>query len=136
MMGHQFRPHQKATMIPAAEAIVWTNNETKEVDVTRRGSIREREPGWGDPIGASYAEWDEMNDTQRIQMVLETVIDLTAQGFDILATLRAFSKIYEFRALGSKSYPMCRALTKALVGKSLEPNSMAFEELLTAYAPK
>jgi hypothetical protein len=134
--GPSVQAIQKVTMIPASEAIVWTNHETKEVDVTRLGSIRGRQPGWGDPIGASYAEWGEMNDAQRTQLMLQTVIDLAAHGFDILATLRAFSKIYEFRALGSQSYPMSRALTKALVGKRLEPNSMTFEELLIENAPK
>jgi hypothetical protein len=32
------------------------------------------------------------------------------------------------------SYPMCRALTAALVGRSLEFNTTSFEELLVHYA--
>ena len=31
---------------------------------------------------------------------------------------------------------MCRALTKAIVGRSLEFNTMPFEELLVAYGRK
>lgn len=31
---------------------------------------------------------------------------------------------------------MCRALTTALIGKSYENNTMTFEELLVAYAPR
>jgi len=46
-----------------------------------------------------------------------------------------FAKVREFKALGSESFPMCRALTAALVGKCLEPNTMTFEELLEQYAP-
>jgi hypothetical protein len=49
--------------------------------------------------------------------------------------LRAFATVKEFRALGGASYPMCRALTKALVGETLECNTMGFEELLVQYAP-
>jgi hypothetical protein len=49
--------------------------------------------------------------------------------------LRAFANVAEFRALGSESYPMCRALTSALVGRCLEPNTMSFEELLAAHRP-
>lgn len=67
--------------------------------------------------------------------MLETVIDLAMQGFDLGTVLRAFAGVEEFRALGSESYPMCRALTSALVGKCLEPNTMSFEELLEHYRP-
>jgi hypothetical protein len=77
-----------------------------------------------------------MNDSQRACLMLETAIDLAMQGFDLGAVLREFAEVDEFRALGSNSYPMCRALTKALTGRSLEPNDMSFEELLGTYRPK
>src|SRR5262245_56105566 len=32
--------------------------------------------------------------------------------------LKAFAQVREFRALGAKSHPMCRALTKALIGET------------------
>ena len=41
----------------------------------------------------------------------------------------------EFRALGGKSYPMCRALTSALLGQCLEANTMSFDELMVEYKP-
>jgi hypothetical protein len=74
-----------------------------------------------------------MNDAQRVQLMLETTIDLTMQGFGLGQVLRAFAEVKQFRALGEQSYPMCRALTQALIGQCLEPNTMEFEELLVAY---
>ncbi|WP_338821545.1 hypothetical protein WDM22_24405 [Bradyrhizobium septentrionale] len=120
-------------MIEAAEAVVWTNSETHEVRVLPRGSMTDRHHGWGDPIGASYLQWKEMSDEQRTTLMLETAIDLAMQGFDLTKILEEFAKVSEFKALGSQSYPMCRALTKALVGKTLEPNTMTFDELLEQY---
>lgn len=122
-------------MIDAKDLVVWTNHSTHEVRVTAQF---ERGPDtrggvWGDPIGASYLQWQEMNDGQRVGLMLETAIDLAMQGFDLSAVLQQFAQVVEFRALSSTSYPMCRALTKALVGRSLEPNDMSFEELLEAY---
>jgi len=49
--------------------------------------------------------------------------------------IAAFAEVREFRALGNQSYPMCRALTTALLGRSLEPNTMSFEGLLIHYRP-
>jgi hypothetical protein len=31
--------------------------------------------GWGDPIGAAYSQWQAMTNEQRVQLMLETVID-------------------------------------------------------------
>lgn len=125
-------------MTKAKDIVVWTNHSTHEVLVAAKGEQRPdtRGAAWGDPIGASYLQWDEMNDSQRVRLMLETAIDLAMQGFDLSAVLREFSEVEEFKALGSKSYPMCRALTKALVGRTLEPNDMTFEELLEAHRPK
>jgi hypothetical protein len=68
-------------------------------------------------------------------LMLETVIDLAMQGFPLKDVLTAFAEVREFRALGSQSHPMARALTSALLGKCLEPNTMSFEELLAHYRP-
>jgi hypothetical protein len=68
--------------------------------------------------------------------MLETAIDLAMNGFDLGDVLREFAKVKQFRELGSKSFPMCRALTKAIVGQCLEFNTMSFEELLVHYRPK
>lgn len=125
-------------MIKAKDTVVWINHETREVRVKAKGQDRSEVRGssWADPIGAAYSEWTDANDAIRIHLMLETAIDLTMQGFDLGSVLRAFAEVEEFRALGSQSYPMCRALTKALVGKSLEPNTMNFEELLEQYRPR
>jgi hypothetical protein len=77
-----------------------------------------------------------MSNAMRVQLMLETAIDLAVNGFPLQEVLRAFAEVQEFRALGCKSYPMCRALTKALIGKSYEFETMDFEELLVTYAPR
>lgn len=69
----------------------------------------------------------------RTRLMLETVIDLAMQGLPIKDALVALSEVPEFKALGGQSYPMCRALTSALVGQCLEANTMSFEELLQRY---
>jgi hypothetical protein len=51
--------------------------------------------------------------------MLETAIDLAAQGYKMTDVLRAFAEVKEFRAL--------------MIGKTLEPNTMSFEELLEYY---
>jgi hypothetical protein len=119
-------------MTKAKEVVVWTNDSTHEVRVAAKGEHRPDTKGgaWGDPIGTSYLQWQEMNDSQRIRLMLETAMDLAMQGFELPAVLREFAKVEEFRALGSNSHPMCRALTKALVGRSLEMGDLMFEELL------
>ena len=129
-------------MIPAKHAVVWVNLDAGRVmvwEAPEEGYIwhpRERGvPGhWCDPIGACYTQWRKMTNAQRVRLMLETVIDLAMQGVPLANVLKAFAEVEEFRALGSQSYPMCRALTAALVGKCLEPNTMSFEELLKEYA--
>ncbi|MBR0854337.1 hypothetical protein [Bradyrhizobium liaoningense] len=125
-------------MVKARDAVVWVNDETKEVRVRAKGSDRReiKEGHWSDPIGAAYSQWQEMKDDQRVVLMLETAIDLTMQGYDLGNVLRAFADVEEFKALGSSSYPMCRALTSAILGKCLEPNTMSFEELLEHYGPR
>jgi hypothetical protein len=128
-------------MISAKEAVVWVNHETHEVMVWRQKKgcpedYRRPEEGyWCDPIGAAYSEWGEATNDQRVRLMTETAIDLAMDGFALKDVLTAFAQVIEFRALGGKSYPMCRALTSALVGRSLEPNTMSFEELLVHYSP-
>jgi hypothetical protein len=98
----------------------------------RRGYRRN---GWCDPIGAAYSDWHKMTNKQRVRLMLETVIDLAMQGYPLKDVLTAFASVRQFRSLGSESYPMARALTSALVGQCLEPNTMSFEELLEHYQP-
>lgn len=124
-------------MIDAKEAVIWVNNETEQVMVHPRGCWRRYDPPgpghWADPIGANYSEWIEGTDDERLHLMLETAIDLAMQGIPLKTVLTAFADIRQFRALGGKSYPMCRALTSALIGRCLE-HPMGFEELLVNYA--
>ncbi|WFU37366.1 hypothetical protein QA640_23025 [Bradyrhizobium sp. CB82] len=62
---------------------------------------------------------DDLDDKQRLDLMLETAIDLAANGFNMIDILREFAKVKQFRALGDESQPMCRALTQALIGKTL-----------------
>ena len=103
------------TLIGARDAVVWVNNETREVCVRANGRDWARIEGsqWRDPIGAAYSDWREANNDKRVLLMLETAIDLAMQGIDLGSILRAFAEVKEFRALGSVSTPMCRALTSA-----------------------
>jgi hypothetical protein len=109
-------------MTKAKEVVVWTNDSTHEVRVAAKGEHRPDTKGgaWGDPIGTSYLQWQEMNDSQRIRLMLESAMDLAMQGFELPAVLREFAKVEEFRALGSNSHPMCRALDRTFA--SIEEN--------------
>jgi hypothetical protein len=130
-------------MIDAKDAVFWFNHDLKIVMVKPhswgcpedRPTIRKAGGHWCDPIGAAYAKWDGLTNKQRIQLMLETAIDEAMQGIPLKTILTAFTEVREFRALGGQSYPMCRALTAALIGRSLEPIDMSFEELLIRYAP-
>jgi hypothetical protein len=129
-------------MIAAKDAVIWVNRETHEVMVRpREWGVPEDRNGfrrghWCDPIGAAYSQWTGANNKQRVQLMLETVIDLAMQGYSIDTVVRAFAEIKEFKALGRQSHPMCRALTSALVGECLEAVTMSFDELLIHYAPR
>jgi hypothetical protein len=97
-------------MINAKDAVVWTNSDTKEVLV--KPNVWMREPqgaAWGDPIGTAYTQWNKMTDKQRVELMLETAIDLAMQGYPLKDVLTEFAQVRQFRALGEKSFPMCRA---------------------------
>jgi hypothetical protein len=104
-------------MIEAKDAVVWVNDDTRELVVWPHGKgIPDGPRGyWCDPIGAAYSEWQDASTDQRTRLMLETVIDLAMQGFALKDVLIAFSQVTEFRAIGSQSYPMARALTSALL---------------------
>jgi hypothetical protein len=122
----------------AENIVVWVERELYRiliVEVDPQIAWSRPETGhWCDPIGAAYTQWREMNDRQRVTLMLETAVDLAMNGFDLGDVLREFAKVRQFRALGEASFPMCRALTKALIGHSYEFNTMSFEELLVRYA--
>jgi hypothetical protein len=125
-------------MITAKNCVVWVNKDNKLVRVVERGSSAERQilddrANWGDPIGAAYSQWLKMTDSQRAVLMTETALDLAMQGHDLASVLREFAKVDCFHKLGRDSFPMCRALTSAIVGQCLEPNTMTFDELLVAY---
>lgn len=121
-------------MIKAKDLVLWVDDADKRVVAIEHAErSKPHGVGWSDPIGARYAEWRSMSTAQRVQLMLETVIDLATNGFDLKVILGELSKVDEFKALGRQSYPMCRALTWALVGKRLEPNTMDFDDLLATY---
>jgi hypothetical protein len=126
-------------MLDAADIVVWVNDKMKEVMVRTHAwgcpEDRGHGHGWVDPIGAAYSSWETLTDRQRVRLMLETAIDLAMQGVPLKDVLTAFAEVRQFRALGSQSYPMARALTSALLGVCLEPNTMSFEELLIYYTP-
>jgi hypothetical protein len=129
-------------MIDAKDAVIWVNDDTHEVMVRpHRWGCPEDHKGherqfWCDPIGAAFSEWQEAKNVDRMRLMLETAIDLTMQGYSMATVLRAFAEVREFKVLGRQSYPMCRALTAALLGRCLEPITMSFDELLVNYAPE
>lgn len=122
-------------MIEAKNLVLWVDQVGKRVVATERSNKRRESNGvgWCDPIGAHYTRWRDMSTAQRVQLMLETAIDLATDGFDLKTILGELSKVDEFKALGRQSYPMCRALTWALVGTRLEPNTMDFDDLLKTY---
>ena len=121
-------------MIEAKDAALWVNRETKQVRITA-GPDRSlaMAQDWCDPIGAAYDSWNKATEAARVQLMLETAIELTMHGFNIGAVLREMAKVRQFKHLGEESWPMCRALTMALLGRCLEPNTMGFEDLLRTY---
>jgi hypothetical protein len=128
-------------MIAAKDAVFWVRDNTRDVMVKPHswGVPEDRnyyrgQGYWTDPIGAAYAGWGNAKNADRIRLMLETAVDLAMQGYPMATVIKAFAEVTEFKALGNQSYPMCRALTSALVGKCLEPNTMSFEELLQHYA--
>jgi hypothetical protein len=109
------------TMASERRIVVWVNTDTRQVRV--RGAEYGRPDGgpWYDPISAAYPQWRKMTSDQRALRILETVIDLAMQGFDLGNVLLAFDEIPEFRVFDA-SDPMRRALWSALNDKyHLEP---------------
>jgi hypothetical protein len=94
-------------MMKVKDVVVWTNDATREVCVAAKGEHRPDTRGgvWGDPIGASYLQWQEMDDSQRVRLMLETAIDLAMQGFDLGAVLREFANVDELERSVQRAIP-------------------------------
>jgi len=121
--------------ISAKDAVVWHSfsNDTVMVWPRDRGIPEDTaDHVWCDPIGANYRDWQTATDKQRMQLMLETAIDLAMQGVSLKSILIEFSRVREFYAMGQVSFPMCRALTSALLGECLEPNTKSYDELFSA----
>lgn len=70
-------------------------------------------------IEVCESTWCEADDAARVRLMLETAIDLMVEGsFEPAAVVREFAKGRQFRELGSKSYPICRAISKAETGRA------------------
>jgi hypothetical protein len=87
------------TVIAARDAAVWVCRETREVLVLPPWEDPPKDRHWCDPAGAAYTQWRGMTNAQRVQLMLETAIDLAAQGFEMATVLKAFAEVREFRAL-------------------------------------
>jgi len=74
--------------------------------------------GDGAGLAVGHGKWRNMTSDERARLNTEFALDLAMQGFDLGTVLKAFAQVREFRALGAKSHPMCRALTKALIGET------------------
>jgi len=74
-------------MMDAKDVVVWIDDQTKQIMVKPfKWGVPEdypehRDGHWGDPIGAAYTDWHEITKSRRIQLMLETAIDLCMQGF-------------------------------------------------------
>ena len=110
-------------MISVSNAVVWVNNETREILVAPRETgdghywddpERHGYKGhWGDPIGANYAPWKDMTDDQRVQLMLETAIDLAMDGFAMADVLRAFAQGARVPRPRSCQLPECAERSRA-----------------------
>jgi hypothetical protein len=77
------------------EAVFWVNDATHQILIRPhswgcpedRPSLRPRS-GWSDPIGAAYAEWQGSSTKDRVNLMLETIIDLAMQGYPIRTSSR------------------------------------------------
>jgi hypothetical protein len=128
---------KEKSAMKARDAVVWVDFDAKQVLVQPHCyGVPNDESRWGDPIGAAYSQWEELTNAERVNLMLHTAIDLAMAGIALEEILVAFATVDEFRALGRRSYPMCRALTGALVGERLEQDRLTFDELLEEYGPE
>ena len=124
-------------MIDGQNILIWSNMDTHQVLVLPREAPPPQGGGlWLHYFGAFDPKWRNMTSDERARLKTEFALDLAMQGFDLGTVLKAFAQVREFRALGAKSHPMCRALTKALIGETYDMATMGFEELLETYAPR
>jgi hypothetical protein len=79
------------------------------VHVAHRDPDREPDYKWSNPIGARYASWHKLKPGDRRLLMLETAVELMADGFEPGHVLSEFAKVDAFFALGRESYPMCRS---------------------------
>jgi hypothetical protein len=126
-------------MMKAADAVVWVQEEHPRkvlVRHIRHGDDGMHEGFWCDPIGAREVSWRNLSDDERVRLMLETALDLAMDGLDLGEVLREFAKVEEFRALGNKGHTMSRALSRAIVGVSLDMcDERSFDDLMRQYAP-
>lgn len=140
--------------LEASNVFVWVERDERkvlvtpyEVDPPLRCSDGSTQNWWGNPnqhgiagrwhnlICAGHPIWGEMDDSQRVTLMLETAIDLAMDGFDLSTVLREFAKVRQFRALGDEGYPnpMREALIKAKVMDSGKPNEDEVAAAMAAY---
>lgn len=70
--------------------------------------------------GACMASWKNQSTEQLLMELQERLIELSVNGGSMKQMVCQMAKIKEFAALGADSFPMARALSSALAGKSYE----------------
>lgn len=74
-------------LIDARDAVIWTNDETKEVAVLI-------DQGPDDYDRSIWRRWDN---SARVEFMLDTAADLTKRGFPLRKILVEFAKVRQFR---------------------------------------
>ncbi|MHC2618176.1 hypothetical protein ACVIW2_000207 [Bradyrhizobium huanghuaihaiense] len=84
---------------------LWVNRNTHEIRVMAIGTDRaiNSSDGWSDPLGAANAEWRELTNPARVQLMLETAIDLAMQGYELKTVLRAFAGVLNSAPWGRRA---------------------------------
>lgn len=75
--------------------------------------------GYSD-IGACECGWREMGCDDLLRRLHEMFFDMSVSGISPSQIICEFSKIRQFAALGAESYPMARALSRAVQGRAYD----------------
>jgi hypothetical protein len=121
--------------IEAKDAHLWWRDSTKEIYVCQFQSSIDRSilrhSSYLSDSGASYMQWaKELTDEQRVQWMMEMVIEFLAKGYSAHDVIGQFLKVRQFAELGGKSYMMCRTFFKRLDGAEYEDPAAFAEKYL------
>lgn len=117
----------------SSHAAVWVNYNSLKVRVLSHDEGSPADNAWQDIAGRAYLWWNSGSARVRVQSMLELLVKLGGEGFDLNEMVREFSAVDEFYELGRESVFMCNALTRAWCGKVYDPVTMTFDELMDAH---